>query len=76
MAKMPFETAMKKLEKIVQEMESGDLELEAALERFEEGMRLSRYLNDKLDEVEKKVTLLAKNEDGELTEKPFTPESD
>ncbi len=67
---------MKKLEKIVQEMESGDLELEAALERFEEGMRLSRYLNDKLDEVEKKVTLLAKNEDGELTEKPFTPESD
>ena len=49
---------MKQLEQIVQEMESGDLPLEKAIQKFEEGIRLTRYCTEKLDETEKRVTLL------------------
>ncbi|MFQ5790439.1 MAG: exodeoxyribonuclease VII small subunit [Acidobacteriota bacterium] len=60
-----FETALKKLEEIVKELEEGDLTLEKSLERYEEGVRLARFCNAKLDEAEKRIAVLQKDEDGE-----------
>lgn len=71
MAKKTFEQAMKQLEQIVQELEAGEIPLEKALVLFEEGVKLSRYCTEKLDETEKKVTLLLKDSSGGTSEKPF-----
>jgi exodeoxyribonuclease VII small subunit len=64
---MTCEEAMKALEKIVSELESGDLALEQALKKFEEGVKLSKFCSSKLDETEKKVTLLLKDQEKDLT---------
>jgi exodeoxyribonuclease VII small subunit len=66
MAKQKFETAMKHLEDIVRELEGGDLSLEDALKKFEEGIKLSRFCANKLDEIEKKVSILVQNEEKKL----------
>jgi exodeoxyribonuclease VII small subunit len=71
MARKTFEDAMAQLEKIVQELESGDLELEKALKRFEEGVRLSKFCFDKLEETEKKITLLSTDSSGAPREADF-----
>lgn len=65
--KQSFEKAMKQLEEIVHELESGDLPLEKAMSRFEEGMRLSRFCSQQLDETERKITLLTQDQDGNVT---------
>ncbi len=70
MAKQTFEEAMKQLEQIVQELESGDLPLEKAILKYEEGVRLSRFCSEKLDETEKRITIL-QNQEGNILEKPF-----
>ena len=70
-AKPSFEKAINDLEKIVKALESGDLPLEKALEKFEAGIKLSRYCTETLDEAEKRVTLLMGDETGEPVEKPF-----
>ena len=70
--KKSFEDAMESLENIVQELESGDLSLEKAMERFEEGIKLSKFCSAKLDETEKKITLLPANADGAVNEVPFS----
>ena len=70
-AKPSFEKAINDLEKIVKALESGDLPLEKALEKFEAGIKLSRYCSERLDEAEKRVTLLMASETGEPVEKPF-----
>jgi len=69
--KKTFEDAMTQLEKIVQELESGDLELEKALKKFEEGVQLSKFCFDKLEETEKKITLLTTDEAGNPRESNF-----
>jgi exodeoxyribonuclease VII small subunit len=71
MAKQTFENAMKRLEAIVEELESGDMGLDDALKRFEEGIKLSRFCAKKLDESEKKVSLLLQDEAGVVHETPF-----
>lgn len=71
MAKKTFEDSMTQLEKIVEELETGDLPLEKALKRFEEGMALSRFCFEKLDETEKKITMIMEKPDGTTQEKPF-----
>ncbi len=71
MSKERFEEAFKKLEAIVNKMEGGDLSLEESLKLFEEGMRLSKLCSQKLTEVQKKVELLIKSEDGSLKTQPF-----
>ena len=77
MAKKTFELAMKQLEKIVQELESGDMPLEKAIKKFEEGIKISKYCSEKLDESEKKITLLMQNADGGGTsEVPFVDETE
>lgn len=71
MPKKTFEDAMTQLEKIVQSLESGDLPLEKALKKFEEGVRLSKFCFDKLEETEKKITLLTEDQAGNISESPF-----
>jgi len=68
MAKMAFEKALEQLEQIVQEMESGELTLENALKKFEEGIKLSRYCSQKLEDTEKKITLLMEQSNGSIEE--------
>ncbi len=60
-----FEQALKRLEQIVQRLESGELALEESLSLFEEGIRLSRICTHRLDEAEKRITLLTRGEDGQ-----------
>jgi exodeoxyribonuclease VII small subunit len=74
MANLTFEKAMKKLEQIVRELESGDQPLEKAIKKFEEGVQLSKFCSEKLDETEQKVTLLLKDQTGNVFEKPFISE--
>jgi exodeoxyribonuclease VII small subunit len=74
-AKEPtFEEAMTGLEGIVRELEEAEIPLEKSLEIFEEGVRLSRFLNRKLNEAEKKVEILLKGEEGEKVPRPFDPD--
>ena len=74
-AKPSFEKALGDLEKIVKALESGDLPLEKALEKFEAGIKLSRYCSEVLDEAEKRVSLLMTDDAGNPVEKPFNLES-
>jgi len=61
-----FEEAIEELEKIVEQLESGDLSLQDSLAVFEEGVGLVKYCNQKLTEVEKKIELLVKDKEGRL----------
>ncbi len=67
-----FETALKSLEDIVSQLEAGDLALDRALELFEEGVKISRFCNTKLEEAERKVETLIKAADGSMKEVPFS----
>lgn len=71
MAKLNFEQSMAELEETVKKMESQDVSLDEALELFERGIMLSKNCQKILDDAEKKVTVLLKNEDGEIEETPF-----
>jgi len=76
MTKQTFEKAMKRLEQIVQELESGEQPLEKAIKKFEEGVQLSKFCSRKLDETEKKITILLQDQEGNVFEKPFTSGSE
>ena len=71
MAEISFEKALEKLEKIVSELEAGNISLEEALSRYEEGIKLSRLCQEKISQAEKKIEVLSKNAKGELVKKPF-----
>jgi len=73
MPKEKFEDALNKLEKIVSKLEEGDIPLEESLKLFEEGIRLSQFCNQKLDEAEKKVEILLKDKNGMIKAHPFDP---
>ena len=75
MPKQTFEKSIQQLEEIVQELESGDLPLEKAMQRFEEGIKLSKRCSKMLDETEKKISVLFQEKNGTLSEKPF-PDSE
>ena len=66
-----FETALKKLENIVENLETGDLSLEQALKHYEEGVRLADICSKRLTEAEKKVEVLMKTGGGKLKAEPF-----
>jgi len=74
MAKEKFEEALKKLEALVKTMESGDLTLDDSLKAFEEGIRLIRFCTRKLDEAERKVEILLRDDDDRLAAVPFPTE--
>lgn len=67
-----FEAAMDRLETIVEDMESGKLDLETMIARFEEGQKLIRFCSGKLNEIEKRVEVLVKKGD-QLVAEPFDP---
>ncbi len=68
---LSFEDALKKLEGIVEAMESEDLPLESLLARYEEGTRLAKTCQDKLAEAEVKIQQLEKGTGGEFALKPL-----
>ena len=59
---LEFEASMKRLETIVEELESGELSLEDSIARYEEGVKLSRGLTARLDEAEKRIERLVEND--------------
>lgn len=71
MAEMKFEDALKKLEKMVGDLENGNISLDEALEKYEEGIKLSRACAKKLEVAKKKVEILLKSEDGSVELKDF-----
>ena len=72
-ASLPFEEALKKLESIVEAMESEELPLENLLAKYEEGTRLAKVCQDKLAEAELKIQQLEKNAAGEMKLKTLAP---
>ena len=74
--KEKFEEALQKLEAIVAKMEEGDLPLEEALKAFEEGVRLAKFCTSKLDEAERKVEKLIRDQFGKVQTTPFSEEED
>ena len=71
MAGKKFEEAMQRLEAIVQTLEQGEVPLEDSLKAFEEGMKLAKFCSEKLEEAEKKVSLLVQESDGKYSRTPF-----
>ena len=68
-----FESCLDELEKVVKELEGGDLSLERSLELFERGMSLSDTCRKQLEEAETRVEMLIRKE-GKMTAEPFRPE--
>ncbi len=66
-----FEESLKQLEKIVDQLERGDLPLEESIRLFEEGVRLSTACKQELDMAEGKVQILMKERDGSMRAEPF-----
>lgn len=67
---------MKQLEQIVQELEAGDMPLETAIKKFEEGIQLSKFCTEKLDESEKRITILVRDAAGNVSDMPFGAPND
>ncbi len=62
-----FEDSIAELEKVVNELENGDMTLEESMKRFEDGMKLSKHCSEILDNAEKKITIILEK-NGELVE--------
>jgi exodeoxyribonuclease VII small subunit len=71
-----FEEALKRLEDIVTQLEKSDISLEQSIALFEEGIRLSKFCSQKLNEAEQRIIKLTKTETGELKETPFDMNED
>ena len=63
---LKFEDAILRLEEIVKELEDENMPLDEAMKKFEEGIKLSKYCVEKLNEAEKKIEELTRTENGEL----------
>lgn len=72
---LPFEEAMEKLESVVEQLESGDVPLEKAIQLFEQGMKLSQICGAKLERLEQQVEILVQ-ENGDWVKKPFQTEEE
>ena len=71
---MNFEEAMQELETITRELEKGDLSLDESVKKFEKGMEVSKKCNEILENAEKRITALLKQENEEYKEENFVPE--
>ena len=69
-----FETAVGRLEQVVEEMGSDKLPLEDLIKRYEEGIQLVKVCEEKLQSVEKRVEILIRKADGDPVLAPFDPE--
>ena len=68
---LKYEDALKRLEKLVAELDRSELDLEARLKKFEEGTKLARVLLKKLEQAKKKVEVLVKTNVGDSALEPF-----
>ena len=66
-----FEESMEKLEKIVKSLESENKSLEKNIQLFEEGLAISKKLQDHLESAEKKIEVLSKDQNGEIKTETF-----
>ena len=66
-----FEDAMVELEDIVEKLEKGELTLDESLEYFKKGVELSKYCNNRLEEVEREISILVEGQDGEIIEEKY-----
>jgi exodeoxyribonuclease VII small subunit len=76
MTDLKFEDSLARLEQIVVQLESGNLPLEESLKSFEEGIALARRCAKYLEEAEKRIEILAKDEQGSLGTRPFSWEGE
>ncbi|MFC1644171.1 exodeoxyribonuclease VII small subunit [Candidatus Omnitrophota bacterium] len=74
MKDISFEKALEKLEKIVGELEAGELPLDTSLKKYEEGIKLARACQKKLDKAKEKIEVLVKKDDGRFVKEPFEEE--
>ena len=70
--KLSFEEALTQLEDIVQNLENGNLNLDESIEVFQKGIELCNFCSKKLDDAEKKITMLIQTQSGEFEEIPFS----
>ena len=73
---LKFEECLTRLEQIVAALESGNLPLEESLKVFEEGVALARHCGRYLEDAERRIEILAKDEGGSLTTRPFAGPAD
>ena len=76
MTDLKFEDCLTRLEQIVSALETGNLPLEESLKVFEEGIRLARHCARYLDDAERRIEILMKDESGATTAQPFRFEAD
>jgi exodeoxyribonuclease VII small subunit len=71
-----FETSLEELERIVRDLEQGELTLEKSLELFEQGVKLSRECQDRLSQAERRIEILMRDNQGRTAVRPFDPEGE
>lgn len=71
-----FESSLEQLERIVRQLEQGDLPLEKSLELFEQGVILSRACQERLNEAERRIEILTRDNQGRPTTRPFESKED
>ena len=76
MGEIKFEKAIQRLEKIVDDLEKGEMDIDKSLEVFEEGIKMSRVCSKKLNEAEAKIEKLTKDQKGELVAELFPVEDE
>ena len=69
-----FESSLEELERIVRDLEQGDLTLEKSLELFEQGVKLSRDCQERLNQAERRIEILMRDNQGRPTVRPFEAE--
>jgi len=76
MGEIKFEKAIQRLEKIVDDLEKGEMDIDKSLKIFEEGIKMSRVCSKKLNEAEAKIEKLTKDQKGELVKELFPVEDE
>ena len=71
-----FESSLEELERIVRELEQGELPLERSLELFEQGVKLSRECQDRLNQAERRIEILMRDSQGRSAVRPFEAEAE
>jgi exodeoxyribonuclease VII small subunit len=71
---MKFEEGLRRLEDIVSTLDEGQISVDDALTLFKEGLNLTKELSKRLDEIERKIEILVKKDDGSIEKKPFFQE--
>lgn len=71
---MKFEEGLQRLEQIVGTLDEGEVSVDEALALFKEGLSLTKELSKRLDDIERKVEILVKKENGSVGKKPFLQE--